>query len=46
VFSVLSMPQLYNTSLLAAKESLLLEFRGSAVIEQEMARRLHGDLKC
>jgi hypothetical protein len=24
----------------------LVEFRGSSVIEQEMARRLHSDLKC
>jgi hypothetical protein len=34
--------------LLAAKENpgeFLAEFRGSQVIEQEMARRLHSDLK-
>jgi hypothetical protein len=24
----------------------LVEFRGSMIIEQEMARRLHSDLKC
>jgi hypothetical protein len=29
----------------AAKEEFLVEFRGSRVIEQEMARRLHSDLK-
>jgi hypothetical protein len=27
-------------------EVVLFEFRGSRVIEQEMARKLHRDLKC
>jgi hypothetical protein len=44
VFSAFSVQQLYNASLLAA-ERVLVEFRGSTVIEQEMARRLHSDLK-
>jgi hypothetical protein len=49
VFSVLSLPRLYNTIPLAAKgspEEFLVEFRGSRVSEQEKARRLHSDLKC
>jgi hypothetical protein len=46
VFSALSVPRLYIASLLAAKKRVLVEFRGSRVIEQEMARRLHSDLKC
>jgi hypothetical protein len=49
VFSELSMLQLYNPSPLAAKKSpeeFLVEFQGSRVIEQEMARRLHSNLKC
>jgi hypothetical protein len=49
VFSVLPVPLLYNTSPLAGKKSpeeFLVEFRGSRVIEQEMARRLQSDLKC
>jgi hypothetical protein len=48
VFSVLPMPRLYNARPLAAKKSpeeFLVEFRGSRVIEQEMARRLHSDLQ-
>jgi hypothetical protein len=45
VFSVLFVPRLYNTGPLEAKKSLV-EFRGSRAIEQEMARRLHSDLKC
>jgi hypothetical protein len=47
--SVLFVPRLYNTSSLVAKrspEEFLVEFRGSRAIEQEIARRLHGDLKC
>jgi hypothetical protein len=44
-FSVLSVPRLYKASPLAA-ERVLVEFRGSRVIEQEIARRLHIDLKC
>jgi hypothetical protein len=42
------MKQLFNTSPLAAKKSpeeFLVEFQGSMVTEQEMARRLHSDLK-
>jgi hypothetical protein len=49
VFSALSVPRLYNTSPLAVKKSpeeFLVDFRGSRVIEQEMARRLHSNLKC
>jgi hypothetical protein len=49
VFSTLSVPWLYNTSPLAAKKSpeeFSLEFQGSRVIEEEMARRLRSDLKC
>jgi hypothetical protein len=48
LFSSLSMPRLHNTSPLAAKESpeeFLVELRGSIVIEQEMTRKLHSDLK-
>jgi hypothetical protein len=48
LFSALSVPRLYNTSALAAKKSpgeILVEVRGSRVIEQEMARRLQSDLK-
>jgi hypothetical protein len=47
VFSALSVPRLYNTSPFTAKKSpeeFLVEFRGSRVIEQEMAKR--RDLKC
>jgi hypothetical protein len=29
-----------------AQKSFLVEFRGSRVIEQEMVRRFHSDLKC
>jgi hypothetical protein len=55
VFSALFVPRIYNASPLAAKVSprecrtverpreILVEFRGSRVIEQEMARRLHSD---
>jgi hypothetical protein len=49
VFSALFVPRLFNTSPLAAKKipgEFLFEFRGSWVIEQEMSRRLHNDLKC
>jgi hypothetical protein len=51
VFSALSAPRLYsyNTSPLAVKESpveFLLEFIGSRVTEQGMARILHSYLKC
>jgi hypothetical protein len=49
VFSALSLPWLYNTSPLAAKkgpEEFLGEFRGSMVIERDMAGRLDCDLKC
>jgi hypothetical protein len=46
VFSALSVPRLYNKSPLAAKESVLVEFRGFMEIEQEIARSLHSDLKC
>jgi hypothetical protein len=46
VFSAMSMPRVYSTSLLAAKRRVLVEFWGSRVTEQEMARRLHSDLKC
>jgi hypothetical protein len=49
MFSALSVPRLYNTRPLAAMkdpEEFLGEFRGSREIEQEMARRLHSDLKC
>jgi hypothetical protein len=49
VFSALSLPRLYNTNPLTVKKipgEFLVEFRSSRVIEQEMARRLHGDLKC
>jgi hypothetical protein len=48
VFSALSLPRLCNKSLLAATKSpegFLVEFRGSRVIEEEMARRFHSDLK-
>jgi hypothetical protein len=45
VFSVLSVPQLYDTSPLADKEGLLVECQGSRVIEQDVARRLHSDSK-
>jgi hypothetical protein len=48
-FSALSVPQLHNMSPLAGKKSpeeFLVEFRGSMVTEQEIARRLHCDLKC
>jgi hypothetical protein len=46
VFSALSVPQIYNANPLAAKKSPLVEFRGSMLIEQEKARRLHSNLKC
>jgi hypothetical protein len=46
VVFALSVPRLYNTSPLAGKKSFLAEFRGSRVIEQEIATRLHSDLKC
>jgi hypothetical protein len=49
VFSALSVPRLYNTSPLAAKknaEEIVVEFLGSRLIEQEISRRLHSDLKC
>jgi hypothetical protein len=48
VFSALSVPRLYNTSPLVATsspEEFLVKFRGSRVIEQETARKLHSDLK-
>jgi hypothetical protein len=48
VFSALPVPRLYNTSSLVARKSpgeFLVEFRGSTTIEQEMAKRLHSDLK-
>jgi hypothetical protein len=49
VFSALSVPRLYNTSALVAKErpgEFLVKFRGSRGNEQGMAVRLRGDLKC
>jgi hypothetical protein len=48
VFSTLSVPRLYTSPLAAKKipKEFLLEFWGSTVIEQEMARRLHSDFKC
>jgi hypothetical protein len=50
MFSALSVLRLYNASSLAAKESFkfefLVEFRVSRMIEKEMARRFHNDLKC
>jgi hypothetical protein len=35
----------YNSDSVSA-ERVLVEFHNSGVIEQEMARRLHSDLKC
>jgi hypothetical protein len=43
VFSVLSVPWLYNTSPHAVQESFS-EFQGSRVIEQDMSRRLHVEV--
>jgi hypothetical protein len=40
MFSALSVSLLYN----ASPGEFLAELRGSVVIEQEMARRLHSDL--
>jgi hypothetical protein len=48
VVSALSVPRLYTTSPLAAKKSpaeFFVEFRGSGVIEQDIPRRLHSELK-
>jgi hypothetical protein len=33
-------------SVIKSPEEFLDDFRGSRVMEQEMARRLHNDLKC
>jgi hypothetical protein len=54
VFSVWSVQNLYNESLFVAKSRLeswieelgtVLDGRQSKIVEQEMARRLHSDLK-
>jgi hypothetical protein len=48
VFSALSVPRLCNTSPLADQKSpdeFLVEFQGPRMIEQEITRRLHSDLK-
>jgi hypothetical protein len=42
VFSALSVPWLYN----ASSGEFSVEFRGSGVNEQKMARRFDGHLKC
>jgi hypothetical protein len=49
VSSAFSVPWLFNTSPFAAKGGageFLVESRGLRVIEQEVARILHSDLKC
>jgi hypothetical protein len=50
VFSVGFVPRRYKRivewDLTWFQESFLVEFRGSRETEQEMARRLHSDLKC